>query len=333
MTAYQRSEVHRTYPLREVIVEPQVRPDEFDKQRDRGLNGEQGLLAAQMLSPLWPDGQAGSAVRGYARLLTEQDRRFAVIYAEDDSELVRLEATRRDFVANVSHELKTPVGAMSLLAEALLASVNDPETVYRFGEKIFAEAQRLGQMVSELIELSRLQDAQPLASRGPVDVDTVVADAISRYKLCADTAHIVVRTDAPSGLKVLGDHTLLVTAVANLVSNAIKYSPPGSPVLISCHCCGDNVDIAVTDQGIGIAEADQQRVFERFFRVHKARSRGTGNTGLGLAIVQQVAAHHNGTVSLWSQPGIGSTFTLSVPAYLDAEGMSDQPQKEMAGLR
>ncbi|MBO0863918.1 MAG: sensor histidine kinase [Mycobacterium sp.] len=276
------------------------------------------------LAPLWPEGQAGSAVRGYARLLTEQDRRFAVIYADDDSELVRLEATRRDFMANVSHELKTPVGAMILLAEALLASVGDPETVYGFGEKIFAEAQRLGRMVSELIELSRLQDAGPLPNLVPVDIDTVVAEAISRCTVCTDSASVVISTDAPSGFKVLGDHALLVTALANLVSNATAYSPPGSPVGINCRRCGDNVEIAVSDQGIGIAEADQERVFERFFRVDKARSRRIGSTGLGLAIVKHVAANHNGTVRLWSRPGIGSTFTLSFPAYLDADGMSDQ---------
>jgi two-component system sensor histidine kinase SenX3 len=284
------------------------------------------------LSPLGPEGRSGSAVRGNVRLLTEQDRRFAVIAAVDDSDQVRLEATRRDFVANVSHELKTPVATMSLLAEALLANVGDADTVYGFGEKIFAEAQRLGQMVGELIELSRLQGAESLPNLAPVDIDTVVAEAISRYTVCADTANIVISTDAPSGVKVLGDQALLVTALANLVSNAIAYSPPGSPVSISCHRSGDNVEIAVSDQGIGIAEADQQRVFERFFRTDKARSRGAGGTGLGLAIVKHVADNHHGTVSLWSQPGIGSTFTVSIPACLDTDGMSD-PTKEMVGAR
>jgi two-component system sensor histidine kinase SenX3 len=283
---------------------------------------------------LSPVAQAGPAVRGYARLLTEQDRRFAVIYAEDDSELVRLEATRQDFVANVSHELKNPVGAMGLMAEALLASVDDPDTVYGFGEKIFAEAQRLGQMVRELIELSRLQGAEALPNLVPVDIDSVVADAIARNQLCADSANIVVSADPPSGFKVLGEHTLLVTALANLVSNAIAYSPPGSAVSVSARRCGDNVEIAVSDRGIGIAEADQQRIFERFFRVDKARSRAAGgSTGLGLAIVKNVAANHNGTVRVWSRAGIGSTFTLSIPACLDTAGMSDQPEKEMVGVR
>ena len=150
-----------------------------------------------------------------------------------------------------------------------------------------------------------------------MDVDTVVAEAISRNKVAADNADIDVTTDAPSGFRVLGDQTLLVTALANLISNAIAYSPPGSAVSISRRRCGDNIEIAVTDRGFGIARADQERVFERFFRVDKARSRATGGTGLGLAIVKHVAANHNGSIRLWSKPGTGSTFTLSIPAYPD----------------
>jgi two-component system sensor histidine kinase SenX3 len=264
-------------------------------------------------------GRSGLSVRGRVRLLTEEDRRFAVIYVFDDSEMARMEATRRDFVANVSHELKTPVGAMGLLAEALLESADDPETVKRFGEKMHLESQRLADMVNELIELSRLQGAERLPELEAVDVDTVVAEALSRSKVRADNADITIAVDAPSGLKVLGDHGLLVTALANLVSNAIAYSAPGSPVSISRWRRGGNVEIAVTDRGIGIAREHQERVFERFFRVDKARSRETGGTGLGLAIVKHIAANHNGTIRLWSQPGTGSTFTLSIPAYDDRE--------------
>lgn len=254
-------------------------------------------------------------VRGHVRRLTEEDRRFAVIYVDDQSEHARMEATRRDFVANVSHELKTPVGAMAVLAEALLASADDPETVIRFANKMVVESNRLGNMVGELIELSRLQGAEALPDLGPVEVDTVVSEALSRYKVAADNADIAITTDAPTGYRVYGDQALLVTALANLVSNAIAYSPKGSPVSISRRRRGDNVEIAVTDRGIGIARADQERVFERFFRVDKARSRATGGTGLGLAIVKHVAANHNGSIRLWSQPGTGSTFTLSIPAY------------------
>lgn len=267
------------------------------------------------LASVRTQGRHGLHVRGHVRLLTEADRRFAVVYVDDQSEHARMEATRRDFVANVSHELKTPVAAMGVLAEALLSASDDPETVDRFAKKMVVESNRLANMVGELIELSRLQGADPLPDLEAVDVDGVVAEALSRYKVAADTAEIDITTDAPTGYRVLGDQPLLVTAIANLVSNAIAYSPKGSGVSISRRRRGDNVEIAVTDRGIGIARADQERVFERFFRVDKARSRATGGTGLGLAIVKHVAANHNGSIRLWSQPGTGSTFTLSIPVY------------------
>ncbi|MCV7252543.1 ATP-binding protein [Mycolicibacterium sp. Y3] len=266
-----------------------------------------------------PTGRSGLSVRGHVRLLTEEDRRFAVVFVGDQSEQARMEATRRDFVANVSHELKTPVGAMGVLAEALLASADDPETVRRFADKMLVESHRLASMVGELIELSRLQGAEPLPDLEVVEVDTVVSEALSRHKVSADMADIAITTDAPTGYRVLGDQGLLVTAIANLVSNAIAYSPHGSGVSISRRRRGNDIEIAVTDRGIGIARADQERVFERFFRVDKARSRATGGTGLGLAIVKHVAANHNGTIRLWSQPGTGSTFTLSIPAYPDTD--------------
>lgn len=262
-----------------------------------------------------PSGRSGLSVRGQVRLLAEEDARFAVLYVDDQSEHARMEATRRDFVANVSHELKTPVGAMGVLAEALLSSPEDPELVRRFGGKVLAESNRLANMVGELIELSRLQGAERLPDLEPVDIDTVVSEALSRYKVAADNADIDITTDAPTGLRVLGNQPLLVTALANLISNAIAYSPHGSTVSVSRRRRGDNIEIAVTDRGFGIARADQERVFERFFRVDKARSRETGGTGLGLAIVKHVAANHNGSIRVWSQPGTGSTFTLSIPAF------------------
>jgi two-component system, OmpR family, sensor histidine kinase SenX3 len=311
------------------------RAKELGLVRDRLLD-DRAWLAAQRTLATGEDGEVdlspskrattgreGLSVRGHVRLLTEEDTRFAVVYVDDQSEHARMEATRRDFVANVSHELKTPVGAMGVLAEALLESADDPEMVRRFGSKVLAESKRLGDMVGELIELSRLQGAERLPDLEAVEVDTVVAEAISRYKVAADNSDIEVATDAPSGFRVLGDQTLLVTALANLVSNAIAYSPHGSTVSISKRRRGENVEIAVTDRGIGIARADQERVFERFFRVDKARSRATGGTGLGLAIVKHVAANHNGSIRLWSQPGTGSTFTMSIPAYLETDDESD----------
>ena len=315
------------------------RAKELGLVRDRQLDDQAWEAAQQALTgvdvefDLQPakraGGRSGLSVHGQARLLSEEDRRFAVVFAHDQSDYARMEATRRDFVANVSHELKTPVGAMALLAEALLASADDSETVRRFAEKVLVEANRLGDMVAELIELSRLQGAEPLPDVIEVDVDRVVGEAISRHKVAADNANIEVRTDAPGGLRVLGDETLLITALANLVSNAIAYSPPGSPVTISRRRRGENVEIAVTDRGIGIALEDQERVFERFFRGDKARSRATGGSGLGLAIVKHVAANHNGTIGVWSKPGTGSTFTLSIPAAMPSdrdEGESEQPQ-------
>lgn len=259
--------------------------------------------------------RAGLAVHATIRPLTEKASRLAVVYLDDQSEQARMEASRRDFVANVSHELKTPVAAMAVLSEALLESTDDPETVERFGGKIYHESQRLANMIGELIELSRLQGAERLPDLVAVDVDTVVQEAVSRYQVVADKARIEISIDDATGLKVLGDEALLVTAIGNLVSNAIAYSPDGSTVSISRRRKGDVVEIAVTDRGIGIAQADQERVFERFFRVDKARSRATGGTGLGLAIVKHVAANHNGSIRLWSRRGTGSTFTLSIPAY------------------
>ena len=262
-----------------------------------------------------PRGRERVAVRCVARRLLDDDARFVALYAYDDSEQVRMEATRRDFVANVSHELKTPVGAMALLAEALLESADDPESVRHFGTRLQSEANRLGNMVTELIALSRLQGAEKLPNLEVVEVDDVVEEALRRTRLTAENAQITVTTDAPSGYEVLGDQTLLVTALANLIENAVAYSSPGSPVSVSRSLRAGKVAIAVTDRGIGIEKEDQERVFERFFRVDKARSRATGGTGLGLAIVKHVVANHNGEIQLWSQPGTGSTFTLLIPAH------------------
>ncbi|OMC16481.1 two-component sensor histidine kinase [Mycobacterium sp. SP-6446] len=319
------------------VVYLNERATELGLVRDRQLDDQAWQAAQQALSGLDAEfdmqpakrqnnGRSGLAVHGQARLLSHEDRRFAVVFVHDQSDYARMEATRRDFVANVSHELKTPVGAMAVLAEALLASSDDSDTVRRFAEKVLIEANRLGDMVAELIELSRLQGAERLPNVTEVDVDTVVSEAISRHKVAADNAQIQVRTDAPSGLRVLGDETLLVTALANLVSNAIAYSAPGSPVSISRRRRGDNIEIAVTDRGIGIALEDQERVFERFFRGDKARSRATGGSGLGLAIVKHVAANHNGSIGVWSKPGTGSTFTLSIPAYRDDDEPPEQPR-------
>jgi two-component system sensor histidine kinase SenX3 len=267
------------------------------------------------LSPLEARGRQPEAVVGHVRPLGDG---FTVVEAVDHSEAARLEAVRRDFVANVSHELKTPVGAIALLTEAVLDAADDVEEVRRFGGKILHESTRLGTLVTELIALSRLQGAERLPDLNVVEVDAVVREALGRTKLSAESADIQVTADAPSGLLIEGDRTLLVTALSNLLENAIAYSPAGSPVSVSRRLNADMVEIAVTDRGIGIAEEDQQRVFERFYRADKARSRATGGTGLGLAIVKHVAANHGGEVKLWSLQGTGSTFTLRLPVYKGA---------------
>jgi two-component system sensor histidine kinase SenX3 len=280
------------------------------------------------LSPLEVRGRQPEAVLAEVRPLGDG---FTVVEAVDHSEAVRLEATRRDFVANVSHELKTPVGAIALLTEAVLDAAEDTEEVRRFGTKILRESTRLGTLVTELIALSRLQGAERLPDLNVVEVDAVVREALGRTKLSAESAEITVTTDAPSGLLVEADRTLLVTALSNLLENAVAYSSAGSPVSISRRLVDGGVEMAVTDRGIGIAVEEQQRVFERFYRVDKARSRATGGTGLGLAIVKHVAANHGGEVRLWSSPGTGSTFTLRIPAHLGGDPADAEPGRSGSG--
>ncbi|SMG47203.1 two-component system, OmpR family, sensor histidine kinase SenX3 [Rhodococcus rhodochrous J3] len=316
------------------VVLSNPRAEELGLVRNRQIDDRAWVAACRVLEtrkPIELDlgakallGREPVAVRCTVRPLLDQDPRFVVLYAFDDSEHVRMEATRRDFVANISHELKTPVGAIALLAEALLESVDDPDTVRHFGERVQREATRLGNMVTELIALSKLQGAEKLPDLEVVDVDAVVEEALDRTRLTAENASIAISTDRPSGLEILGDRTLLVSALTNLIENAIAYSPAGSPVTISRSLREGKVAMAVTDRGIGIAKEDQERVFERFFRVDKARSRATGGTGLGLAIVKHVAANHHGEITLWSKPGTGSTFTLLVPAHVeDADDEDD----------
>ena len=263
------------------------------------------------LSPLERRGREPSAVLAHVRLLGDG---FTVVEAADTSDVVRLEATRRDFVANVSHELKTPVGAVGLLAEAVVDAADEPAEVRRFANRILKESTRLGALVTELIALSRLTGAERLPELSAVDVDEVVNEALARSRLSAESAGIEITVDRSSGLEVDGDRTLLITALSNLLENAIAYSPAEASVSISRRQVDDTVEIAVTDRGIGIAAQHQARVFERFFRVDPARSRATGGTGLGLAIVKHVVANHGGEVHLWSSLGTGSTFTICLPA-------------------
>lgn len=237
-----------------------------------------------------------------------------LVLAEDRTEARRLEAIRRDFVVNVSHELKTPVGALALLAETVESAADDPDTVRRFAGRMQQESIRLSALVHEIIELSRLQVAGALDGAALVHVDDVVAEAVDRARTRATAKQMRLEVGGERGVVVYGDHGLLVTAVRNLLDNAVAYSGAGTRVGVGVRTDSGLVEIAVVDEGIGIAEREQERVFERFYRVDPARSRDTGGTGLGLSIVKHVAADHGGEVTIWSRPGRGSTFTLRLPA-------------------
>lgn len=237
-----------------------------------------------------------------------------LVLAEDRTEAHRVEAIRRDFVVNVSHELKTPVGALALLAETLQDAADDPVAVRRFTERMQREATRLSALVQEIIELSRLQVAGALQNPAPVPVRAVVEEAVDRARTTAQAKNIAITLGGSLDCIVYGDHNLLVTAVRNLLDNAVAYSSPATRVGVGVSERNGLVEIAVVDQGIGISEPEQERVFERFYRVDQARSRDTGGTGLGLSIVKHVAADHGGDVTMWSEPGRGSTFTLRIPS-------------------
>ncbi|HLN78443.1 MAG TPA: ATP-binding protein [Nocardioidaceae bacterium] len=239
--------------------------------------------------------------------------RLVLALVEDRTRERRVEAIRRDFVANVSHELKTPVGAINLLAEAVREASDDPAAVKRFADRMQKESERLGRLVQQIIELSRLQGDEPLEAPSPVDVDDVVTRAIDASSIDATTKHISVVQDGELGLQVLGSADQIALAVGNLVANAVAYSPDGSNVVVAAKAADQMVEITVTDQGIGIPAAELDRIFERFYRVDPARHRSTGGTGLGLSIVKHVAASHGGEVRVWSSPGEGSSFTLTLP--------------------
>jgi two-component system, OmpR family, sensor histidine kinase SenX3 len=239
---------------------------------------------------------------------------LVLVLAEDQTGSRRVEEVRRDFVANVSHELKTPVGALALLAETVEDAADDPEAVRRFAGRMRYEAARLTSLVQDLITLSRIQAAEPVPDPAPVKLDAVVAEALDRCRMKAGARGIDLVETADSGLVVLGDEDLLVTALRNLLDNAVDYSPEHTRVLVTTTRASDyTAEISVADQGIGIPERDRERIFERFYRVDPARSRATGGTGLGLAIVKHVTAAHGGNVTVWSKVGVGSTFTLRLP--------------------
>ena len=236
-----------------------------------------------------------------------------LILFEDNTEKRRLEETRRDFVANVSHELKTPVGAIGLLAEAISEVADEPENVRRFSNKLTLESERLADLVQEIIQLSRLQDANVLADSDFVSVDDIVQEALDRVRVEAVDRGIKLQSGGQSGRNVYGNPRLLTPAARNLLDNAVRYSRPHGQVSVGVTADSGEVHIAVVDAGEGIPTEARERIFERFFRGDRARSRETGGSGLGLSIVKHVTADHGGRIKLWSQKGQGSTFTMILP--------------------
>jgi two-component system, OmpR family, sensor histidine kinase SenX3 len=254
-----------------------------------------------------------------------------LLLAEDQTESRRVEEVRRDFVANISHELKTPVGALALLAETMEEAADDPEAVRRFAGRMRQEASRLTYLVQDLITLSRIQAAEPVPDPHPVELAAVVAEVLDRCRMKATARGIELTWSCDEGLAVLGDEDLLVTALRNLVENAVAYSPEKTRVMVSANRDGASAGlISVADQGIGIPERDLERIFERFYRVDPARSRATGGTGLGLAIVKHVVAAHSGKVTVWSKEGVGSTFTLRLPAIRNTPTADGNPAAGLA---
>ncbi|MGQ0623600.1 MAG: sensor histidine kinase [Sporichthyaceae bacterium] len=267
-----------------------------------------------------PRGPVGGGTLAVGARVAPLGTRFVLVLIEDQTDARRVDAVRRDFVANVSHELKTPVGALRLLAEAVQDASGDPEAVVRFAGRMQHESQRLSHLVQELIDLSRLESRDPLKEAQAVGVDEVVDAAIDRTRELAAVKDIAVTGHTPSGLKVYGSEAQLVMALGNLIENAVNYSPDRTAVNVSVRRSGDLVEIAVADQGIGVPGAELQRIFERFYRVDPARSRMTGGTGLGLSIVKHIAQNHGGEVRVWSVEGSGSTFTLRLPLFTPASG-------------
>jgi two-component system, OmpR family, sensor histidine kinase SenX3 len=278
----------------------------FDLEPRRRRGGPRVVLAVQV-ARLGPD--------------------LVLVLADDRSEVARVDDVRRDFVANVSHELKTPVGALSLLAEAVEGAADDPEAVIRFAGRMQHEAARLSSMVNELIELSRLQGDDVGAHVETVPVDEVVAEALDAVRTAALAKQIDLRAAGDRAVELEAVRSQVIMALRNLLENAVAYSPERTRVVVTVQRLaprglarthdGGMVEISVADQGIGISAADQQRIFERFYRVDPARSRETGGTGLGLAIVKHVCVNHGGEVTVWSTEGAGSTFTLRLPQRQD----------------
>lgn len=276
-----------------------------------------------------PRGPFGSAGLQYRIRSTRLAPRFILTLAQDVTEAIRVEEVRRDFVANVSHELKTPIGAVTLLAEAVQEAADDTERVRYFAGRMLIESDRLARLTRELIDLSRLQAMDTLENAGVVDMAEVVEQAIDLTRVPASAKNIRVRAKQVSGAEVWGDDSFLLMCIQNLITNAVTYSPENSSVGLGMRKVDDVVEISVADQGLGISDADQKRIFERFYRVDTARSRNTGGTGLGLSIVRHIVENHGGEIRVWSKLGEGSTFTIRIPLFKGPESEGGLEEAQM----
>ena len=261
--------------------------------------------------PRGPIGEGKREIQVSISMLSENG--LVLIIIDDEGEKQRIDAVRRDFITNISHELKTPITALSLNSDALLEIKNEPEQVVKFANKIKQQTGRLNDLVQEIINLSKLQDTDPMASAKEVQILDVVNEAIDQCETNAESHKITIDLEKSESAKVLGNREQLVMAVHNLIENAINYSPESTKVTVLIEVTEQIVEVTVKDQGIGIAQSEIDRIFERFYRVDQARSRATGGTGLGLSIVKHVAGNHGGEIKVWSVPGIGSTFSLRLP--------------------
>jgi two-component system sensor histidine kinase SenX3 len=245
-----------------------------------------------------------------ATLLSEE---LVILLVEDRTETKRLDDTRRDFVENISHELKTPISAISLLSEALQVAIDDPEQVKKFATNLQREAKRLGSLVTRIIELSRIQAGDLRGEIENIDLAELIAEAVDANSFLADRRGVKLTFEAQPGIEIVGDSQLIIMALKNLIENAVLYSESNSQVGVGLKAEGDFAEITVIDNGIGIPVDQQERIFERFYRVDPSRSRDTGGTGLGLSIVKHAAQNHGGEVTVFSRVGLGSTFTLKLP--------------------
>ena len=244
-----------------------------------------------------------------------------LVIIDDEGEKQRIDAIRRDFITNISHELKTPIQALSLNSDALLEIKDEPDKVVLFANKIKTQTIRLNDLVKEIINLSKIQDSDPLDMAHNVEISNVIAGAVDQCEVLAEARKILINLDGVQNAVVVGNREQLVMAVHNLVENAINYSAEGTNVVISSKLDDGLIEILVKDQGLGIAEENLDRIFERFYRVDPARSRATGGTGLGLSIVKHVIANHGGEVKVWSSMGVGSTFAIRLPIANESAGI------------